>query len=213
MRLVVVDFRPGTQCHLSMNISWDKLKERIGTVLGLSFVAVMMLAGLRNCSYTCDTFDKYVLQCNGKTPENVIFKFDAPMIREDFIKFYDLMIVTAAARDGLSIEYDPNVGDTVVDELRRVKMLGVWREGNKLIVSNSLLTDGESDEYGSMRHFVQVLKDYTDPDKLIVKQTELQKGIYGAMTVMFESVTIRGKDDDVVLPMPFSLKKDFKTAS
>lgn len=174
--------------------------------------ALFIVGGVKSCWYTCDTFHKYVLQCNGKSPDSVVFTFDGPKVRDDFVRFYDLMIVTAAARDNLNLEYDAQRGDKVVDELRRLKMVGVWRAGNTLTISNVFLTDGPANDTDSLAWFADALRAYTDSEHPKEKD-ELQKGIYGAMTTMFDRVEIRGGKgtQPVTLNMPFALKDDFKT--
>lgn len=182
--------------------------NRFGAFLAFAVVAFGMVRG---CSYTVDDFPKYTRHVNGQSPNTMIFKVEHSKVRDDFVEYYDDMVVKANAREYLNIEYDPTTGDKVVDELRRLKMLAVWREGNRLVISIFFLNHHGPDGSNSLNDFAEKLKDYTD-DNAKVEKSELQKGLFSAMRSLFDSVEVRGSSEttSIVLPMPFYAKNEFR---
>lgn len=180
------------------SIAWT---VTIWALMGFVVVGLGILLVIKGFSYTVDDFPKYVLHLHGSSPDSFVFRMDREKVREDFLAYYDLLIIKSAFRENFEMEYDPKVGDKVVDKFRHLKMLGAWAEGNDLVIANPFLRAEEPDGVTSLNEFAESIRKYSDRDSKL-KMSTLQKGLFSAMR-MFERVEIRGlsKDDIVVIPM------------
>jgi hypothetical protein len=108
----------------------------------------------------------------------------------DFTRWYDSVTVESIANDFLGGAVR---SDSVVRELERLRMIGVWRDGTHLHVTNSLLYS-ETDSVPAKFTFDGLVADYRRYLDLQDKPTmpDLQKCLFSAINAYFEDLTVHG---------------------
>jgi hypothetical protein len=124
---------------------------------------------------------------------SVSFKGEA--IRSDFVQKFNSMVVADAAQRHLA---GSKPSDRVVEELVRLRMLGIWREATDLHWSNSLLEKdaalGLDDFRGLVTSIQNGLAEYRGRKNV----SESDRCLYGTLDGVFDHVSIHGPDSSIV---------------
>lgn len=121
--------------------------------------------------------------------------YDAEAIRTDFVEKYGKIVLDQIERDFLG--GDKPDGDKVVQELVRLKMIGVWRDGAHLHIANSLFFP-EDDELAPADSKFSAWQEYFRT-RLNLKSnggklSDAQYCLFGTMNSVFEDLTLHGKE-------------------
>lgn len=157
---------------------------------------------------TIDTWEGWCTQLLGKDHDAFWIGFDDKAIRADFIKKYNDFIVDKIAYKYLD---GAKPTDVVVKELVRLKMIGVWNEGDNLYLSNELLMVDKEIGFDEFTEWAKRFRFYLDIVKNREQMDDFQYCIYGTINTHFENFILLGPDGrSLVIPLEFTRKKSFK---
>jgi len=186
--------------------------KNIKILVIIGFLAHLALISCR-LSYTVDSWEGWCSQLLGEDLyekyNTFAISFNHMAIRDDFIQKYNQFIV-----EGISERYlggKKSKDDIVVNELVRLKMIGVWREGNKLILKNSLLIVDKELGIDEFEEWANNFKEFLDINRNRDKLDNFQYCIYGTINTHFENFILVGPDDRTAkIPLEFTHKKELK---
>lgn len=195
-------------------------EDRIFAVKRMRNIKILIVLGflvflfLNNCrtSYTVDSWEGWCSQIQG---EDLFEKyntfsigFNDTAIREDFIQRFNQIIIEGIEKRYLGGKKSQD--DIVVNELVRLKMIGAWREGNNLIVKNSLLIIDQElgiDDFEEWANNFREWLDVENRDKL----NSIQFCIYGTINTHFETLILIGPDNRIAkISLEFTRKNELK---
>ena len=123
-------------------------------------------------------------------------------VRDDFVTWYDSVVVAATAYDYLG---DASPDGVVMLELQRLQMVGVWREERELHYANSLLMqpgDGIPETF-TFDGLAAAFEAYTEVQSPLV-ESDLQRCLFSALNTYFEGITTHGPDGlEVRIPLAY----------
>lgn len=135
--------------------------------------------------------------------------FAPERIRVDFTRIYDSLVSASVAAEFLNAT---GLNHTVVTELRRLHMVGSWRQGTHLHVANSLLYPPGSGVPADMTFdgLVDEYQKYLDIEHK-PEMNATQKCLFGAMNAFFDSLTVHGPKNRVTtMPLAHYMKSHEK---
>lgn len=135
--------------------------------------------------------------------------FAPERIRADFIRMYDSVVSASVAADFLG---EAALNDSVVTELRRLQMVGSWRQGTRLHVANSLLHSSGAGAPADLTFdgWVDGYHRYLNIEHK-PEMTAFQKCLFGAMNAFFDSLTVHGPEKRVTtMPLAHYMKSHEK---
>lgn len=179
--------------HKNERLRFFSLKKILIAVFFLFF-----LIAIKNHIYlNVDTFDKYCNYIEHSDDFTLIVNFQEEKIKEDFVLFYNKVLIANIARDYLG-GVSPN--DSIVAHLYKEGMIGVFQKGNNLYIKHPFLlmekdsirglkvpNDATLDGFKSK--FEYLLKSRFDTHE---KMDNIQKGIFCAVGAFYEQVVIQG---------------------
>ncbi len=135
--------------------------------------------------------------------------FAPDSIRDSFVKWYDSLVTQDAAENYLAA----SASDTVVRELHRLRMVGVWRDGTALHFANTLL-HGPDEGYPVTMTFDGLVQGFRERTDLRVQDTlaSFQRCLFSAMNAYFTELTVEGLGtaDTVTIPLAYYMKSHEK---
>jgi len=162
----------------------------------LFFVLLLSMCGCRNI----DSFEKYCDYLQDK-PETMNLGFYKDKIKEDFVSFYNQIILAEVSRNFLNTTPE----DSVVQFLYKNELIGVRQKGDDLYISNLFLYS-ESDSI--TQHFnvpsQLTFKGFTYRfQELIAKSkggqdemSEVQYGMFTLMRLFYKRIIIQGSAEN-----------------
>lgn len=190
------------------------MKRIIKSVLILILIifAIVIASRFYNFSYTVNTWDGWCSQLLGEDLydkyNTFSISFDHEAIRDDFVKRYDELVIQNIAYRYLG---GASSDDPTVKEIKRLKMIGVWSEGNDLYLRNDLLI---IDEELGIDDFVEWEKKFRKSIEAAQKYEDMEDipyCIFGTMNTHFAKFILIGPNKkSVSIPLDFTFKKSFK---
>lgn len=163
-------------------------------------------------TYTVNTWDGWSSQLLGedlsKKYNAFAVGFDHNAIRSDFVKQYNALIV----EDILNKYLDgAKSTEKMPQELMRLKMIGVWSDGDNIIFKNDFLIVDDKlgiDEFAESREF---FKKYLDIKNNRQSMSDKEYCIYGTINTHFKNFILIGPNNKTAtIPLCFTLKEEFK---
>jgi len=180
--------------------------------LSLVIVGLVVLAFVASrfyhFNYTVNTWDDWCSQILEEDLYAFAIRFDDAAIRADFVQKYNDFIVEKIADKYLG---GAKLTDKVVQEMARLKMIGVWNEGDNLYLKNGfLIIDNELgiDEFSEWEN---QFRKYLDIRQNRQNMDDFQYCIYGTINTHFKNFILIGPNDkSVAIPLEFTRKEGFK---
>ncbi len=183
----------------------------------LGIVAVVIVVGFfiirtYHFSYTVNTWDGWCSQMLGEDLyekyNTFAISFDDNGIRADFVQKYNDFISERIAEQYLA---GAKLDDPVVQELMRLKMIGVYNEGDDLYLSNSLLIIDEELGINDFEEWESNFRHYLDIEQNRQELDDFQYCIYGTINTHFKNFILKGPEDkSVTIPLKFTREEGFK---
>lgn len=186
-----------------------KFKKSIGIA---AVVVGFLIIRIYPFSYTVNTWDGWCSQILGEDlyqKYNTLgIDFDDNGIRADFVQNYNNFIAERIAEQHLD---GAKLDDPVVQELMRLKMVGVYNEGNDLYLSNSLLIVNEDLGINEFEKWENNFRNYLDIEQNRQEMDDFQYCIYGTINTHFKNFILKGPDNkSVIIPLEFTRQERFK---
>ena len=176
------------------------------------FVLTCSFLFLSCSSHTVSTWEDWCSQLLGedlhKKYNAFAIRFDDEAIRADFVRNYNDFVVEKIAHtylDGAALY------DDVVQELVRLKMIGVWNEGDNLYMKNALLITDDELGINEFKEWEMQFRKYLAIEQNREIMDDFQYCIYGTINTHFNNfILISADDDSVVISLEFTRQEGFK---
>ena len=175
--------------------------------------SIILSSGCKNrVSYNVTTWEEWCSQLLGedlnKKYNSPGVTFDGDAIREDFVKQYNELIIKLIANRYLS---GASQDDEVVKDMVRLKLIGVWREGDNIILRNELLSEGYVQGIDEFEEWKLRFRDSINSAKNNEKMDDIQYCIFGTMNTHFANFILKGpKNKSIAFPLDFTRKEHLK---
>jgi len=180
-------------------------------------VAIVIIIGFfvirtYHFSYTVNTWDGWCSQITGEDLfekyNTFAISFDHNGIRADFVQKYNDFISERIAEKYLA---GAKLDDPVVQELMRLKMIGVYNEGDDLYLSNHLLIVEEYLGIDDFQEWENNFRSHLDIEQNRQDLSDFQYCIYGTINTHFKNFILKGPDDkSITIPLEFTREESFK---
>jgi hypothetical protein len=181
-------------------------------ICGTLFLSVLILQA---CSHhEVDTWEEWCEQISGVDLAKKYNKWglffsvrhNADAIRKDFVEKYNLLVLADVGSKYLA---GAKPDSKVMQELARLKIVGVWCEGNSLHIANSLLIKDHKMEINEFPEFVEKYRFYLNLKANRNRLDEFQYCLFGTINSLFDTVILHGPDkaDQVAIKVEHSLKQ------
>lgn len=176
------------------------------------FVSILIFQG---CSHhEVDTWEEWCEQISGVDLEKKYNKWglffsvrhNADAIRRDFTEKDNLIVLTDIGSKYLG---GARPDSKVMQEIARLKMVGVWSEGNTLHIANSLLIKDNKMGISEFPEFVEKYRFYLNLKANRNSLDDFQYCLFGTINSVFDTVVLHGPDkfDQVAIKVEHSLKQ------
>ncbi len=182
----------------------------------ISYLLVLMLTilAIHGCSHhEIDTWEKWCEKMSGVDLEKKYNKwgffavsYNANAIRNDFTKKFNDIVVSDI---GIKYLAGAKPDSKVIQELSRLRMIGVWSEGYTLHIANSLLIKDDKLGINEFNEFVTKFKYYLDIKSIRDRLDDFQYCLFGTINSFFDTVVLHGPDenDRIEIKVDHSFKK------
>jgi len=186
--------------------------KNIKILVIIGFLVYLVLICCR-LSHTVDTWEGWCSQLLGEDLyekyNTFVIGFDDAAIRDDFVQEYNQLIVDRITE--LYLGGKKPKDDIVVNELVRLKMIGVWNEGNDLYLANCLLIIDNELGIDEFEVWANNFREFLDIKRNRDKLDNFQYCIYGTINTHFENFIFIGPDDRTTkITLEFTRKKELK---
>lgn len=185
---------------------------RISLIIVAALILVYSSLFISCSSHTVSTWEDWCSQLLGedlyKKYDTFTIRFDDEAIRADFIRKYNDFAVKEIANKYLDVA---DLNDEVIQELMRLKMIGVWSEGDNLYLKNALLIIDDELGINEFKEWETQFRKYLDIERNCQMMDDFQYCIYGTINTHFKNFIIISPDDDsVIIPLEFTREKAFR---